>query len=130
MTRRRPRPESPFARILNSLLLEKGMRVREAARIGGVSPSTITDWTSGTLPTNYIAVKKLADALGVSFCFLLTGIVETANDRLSQKPKGGESHQSGNEGADEQISSADAFIPEAKVENTEAGGIGSVRNDG
>lgn len=49
------------------------MGVREAARTAGVSPSTITNWTSGVAPDNYMAVKKLAKKLGVSFSFLLTG---------------------------------------------------------
>ena len=65
--------ETPFAKNLQALLKEQQMGVREAARIAGVSPSTITNWTSGVAPDNYMAVKKLAKELGVSFSFLLTG---------------------------------------------------------
>lgn len=56
---------------------EHGIGVREAAQIAGVPASTIQNWRSGTLPTNFTAVKKLAQAFGTTFSFLLTGEDET-----------------------------------------------------
>jgi transcriptional regulator with XRE-family HTH domain len=52
---------------------KKEMGVREAARIAGVGPSTIVSWRSGALPEDYLAVKRLAKALGTTLGFLLTG---------------------------------------------------------
>lgn len=49
------------------------MGVREAARAAGVSPSTVTDWRSGSAPDDYMAVSRLAKELGVTLSFLLTG---------------------------------------------------------
>lgn len=62
-------------------MAEHGIGVREAARIAGVSPSTVSGWMSGTMPDNFIAVQKLAGSLGVTLSFLLTGI----DDHLSSK---------------------------------------------
>lgn len=49
------------------------MTVRQAAKIAGVSSSTIDDWRSGTIPADYLAVRSLANEFGISFEFLLTG---------------------------------------------------------
>lgn len=68
---------SPFSKLLVSLMEEKGLGVREAARVAQVSPSTIVSWRSGSLPEDYRAVKRLAKELGVSLSFLLTGEDET-----------------------------------------------------
>ena len=72
-TKLRTRKAAPFTKLLNSLMAERGIGVREAGRIAGVSPSTITDWRSGALPDDFMAVRRLAKALGVTFSFLLTG---------------------------------------------------------
>jgi transcriptional regulator with XRE-family HTH domain len=47
----------------------------------GVSHSTIIDWQSGSSPDDYLAVRKLAEGLGVTFSYLLTGVDDT-------RPKG------------------------------------------
>ena len=73
MARNRNRPEVPFSKLLNSLMKEKGMGVREAARIAGVNASTLQSWRAGALPENFMAVKKLAEGLGTTMSFLLTG---------------------------------------------------------
>lgn len=64
---------SPFSKILKAVSKERGLTIRELASMAGVSPSTINDWQSGASPENYMAVKKLADGMGLSFSFLLTG---------------------------------------------------------
>lgn len=71
-----PRPrrkETPIRKILVSRMTEKKMGVREAARIAKVSPSTISGWRSGAVPDDFAAVRRLAEALGISLSFLLTG---------------------------------------------------------
>ncbi|MBC7456949.1 MAG: helix-turn-helix transcriptional regulator [Bdellovibrionaceae bacterium] len=70
---------TPFAKILKALMKERGLTMREVAKIAGVSPSTVNDWQSGSTPENYLAVKKLAKELGVSFSFLLTGEEEAVS---------------------------------------------------
>jgi transcriptional regulator with XRE-family HTH domain len=72
MTKRK-RTDSPFSKILSKLMDEKGIGVREAARIAEVGPSTVMSWRAGSLPENYVAVKKLAKALGTTLSYLLTG---------------------------------------------------------
>ena len=69
----RRKDNAPFSKILRALMAEKGMKIREAARIAGVSPSTISAWCSGASPESFVGVKALAKALGVSLSFLLTG---------------------------------------------------------
>lgn len=62
-----------FAKRLNQLMTERKMTVRVAALHAKVATSTVQNWRSGHVPSDFIAVKRLADALGVSFSFLLTG---------------------------------------------------------
>lgn len=73
---RRCPSDLPFSRILNQLMAEKGMKVREAARIAQVGPSTISSWRAGARPQDFMAVRRLAAGLGVSLSFLLTGVEE------------------------------------------------------
>ena len=77
-TRKKAGP-TPFAKILRSLMAEKDMTIRQAAEIAGVGSSTVDDWRGGASPEDYSAIKRLADHLGVSFSFLLTGEEETRN---------------------------------------------------
>jgi len=70
---------TPFSKILKALMKERGLTMREVAKMAGISPSTVNDWQSGSTPENYLAVKKLAKELGVSFSFLLTGEEETTS---------------------------------------------------
>ncbi len=67
------RTQAPFTQLLNSLLTEKGIGVREAARIAGVPQSTVMSWKAGAMPRDYSAVKKLAERLGTTLSFILTG---------------------------------------------------------
>ena len=72
-TRKKKREERPFGRILTSLMKEKKITVKEAAKIAGVAQSTISDWRAGATPEDYLAVQQLANELGVSLSFILTG---------------------------------------------------------
>jgi len=65
--------QTPFSKNLTSLLEEKNIGVREAGKIAGVGASTIMSWKSGATPENYLAVKRLAEGLGTTLSFLLTG---------------------------------------------------------
>ncbi len=72
-TRKEKREERPFAKILMRLMSEKNISVPKAASVAGVSSSTISDWRGGTTPEDYLAVQKLANYMGVSLSFILTG---------------------------------------------------------
>ena len=72
-----------FNNRLTRLMSEANLTIREAARLAGVSPSTIQNWRSGGRPSgDYNAVRLLAAELGVSMCFLLTG----SEDQPNKKP--------------------------------------------
>lgn len=58
---------------LCAVLTEKGITLRKAARLAGVAPSVMDSWSSGASPTDLQAVKRLFDALDLSFTWLLTG---------------------------------------------------------
>lgn len=63
-------------------MASKSLTVREAAEVAGVSPSTIQGWREGSMPTDFDAVRKLAERLGVTLGFLLTGY----EDKKAQMP--------------------------------------------
>lgn len=75
--------ESPFAKILSRLMEENGLGIREAARIACVPASTVMSWRSGALPQNYMAVKKLAEHLGTTLSFILTGQNDTKSSKVN-----------------------------------------------
>jgi len=77
MSSQKEKSKAIFSKILNNLMEEKSMSIRKAAEISGVGTSTINSWRSGSSPDDYLAVQKLAKALGVSFSFLLTGEDDT-----------------------------------------------------
>lgn len=79
-TRRRQQDQNVFSRSLVALMEEKQIGVREAAQIAGVAPSTIVSWRGGAYPEDFMAVKRIARALGVSLSFLLTGEDDTRPD--------------------------------------------------
>lgn len=72
-----------FAKSLRALMSEKKVTVRQAAKMAGVSPSTIDDWRAGATPSDYLAVRELANALGVGFEMLLTGKQPVNQSKLS-----------------------------------------------
>lgn len=65
--------ESGFSMRLSNLLTESGLTVKEAASICGTGTSQIQSWKSGTLSTDYAALSKLAEHLGITLEYLLTG---------------------------------------------------------
>ncbi|MEK6706035.1 MAG: hypothetical protein AABZ06_09620 [Bdellovibrionota bacterium] len=77
MKKPRLRPDTPFTRILNSIMKERAISVRKAAKMAGVGISTVMSWKSGAMPENYIAVKRFAEGLGTTLSFLLTGEDDT-----------------------------------------------------
>lgn len=74
---------SIFAKNLNRLMTEKSITVERAADVAGVSKSNIVSWRSGVAPTNFDAVKKLAELMGVTFSFLLTGEEDSLSGHIT-----------------------------------------------
>ncbi|GAG35819.1 unnamed protein product [marine sediment metagenome] len=64
---------SEFAKRLAEIIKEKEITNKKAATICGIANSTFDSWLSGSLPTNFKAIKKLCDELNLSFTWLLTG---------------------------------------------------------
>lgn len=58
---------------LSSVLMEKKVSKRQAAKAAGVAASVIDSWVGGATPGDLKAIKRLCDSLAVSFVWLLTG---------------------------------------------------------
>ncbi len=75
---KKKKDQGPFSKILCALMIERKMTIAQAAKVAGVSPSSISDWQQGASPESYLAVQKLAEYFGVSLSFILTGKEEKA----------------------------------------------------
>jgi transcriptional regulator with XRE-family HTH domain len=70
---------STFSENLSQVLKERGISVRAAGELAGVSSSTISGWANGTAsPLDMPSVQRLAKALSVNFEWLLCGTAETS----------------------------------------------------
>lgn len=59
-------------------LRARGLRASDLSKATGISPSTLTDWKKGRITTPTAAtLQKIADFLGVTADFLLTGEQQT-----------------------------------------------------
>ncbi len=65
---------SLFKKNLQGLMKEKGLTAKRVAELSGVSPTVVQNWLTGSVPHNFLAVASLANALGVDFQWLLTGV--------------------------------------------------------
>lgn len=83
MAARRRKESHPFPKVLKSIMEERSLTVAEIARMAGVPRTVAGDWTSGSSPADYVKCKRLADALGVSLAFLLTGENDVASGQRS-----------------------------------------------
>lgn len=72
---------------IKQLLAEKELSEKHAAKEIGVAGSVLNGWCQNAVPRDYKAVKRLADLLGVSLSFLLTGEPE-ATLNLEELVKG------------------------------------------
>lgn len=63
----------PFGRILSGLMKQRDLRIADVAEMARVSKSVVHGWMTGTSPRDLTAVKRLSDALGISFSELLLG---------------------------------------------------------
>ncbi len=66
---------------LANVLAEKKISHRASAKLAGVSASVLDSWVKGASPGDLAAVMKLAEALGVSFSWLLVGTYEKSAKR-------------------------------------------------
>lgn len=56
------------------------MTARAAAKSAGCPQSTLSGWIHGATPTNFHHAKRLAEVLGVSFSYLMTGEADAPLD--------------------------------------------------
>ena len=78
--------QSTFSENLSHVLKERGISVRAAGELAGVSSSTIAGWANGTAsPLDMPSVQRLAKALSVNFEWLLTGTVETSTPKTLEE---------------------------------------------
>lgn len=84
----RRKQESPFRKILCELMTRHQMSVRDAARVAGVAASTISNWRGGAAPEDHMALRRLADYLGVTLGYLLTGQPDAAAPPLPKQTAG------------------------------------------
>lgn len=56
--------------VLEQLLAERGLKVKDVSKATGVSPSTFTDWKAGRYTPKYEKLKKIADYFGVTVDYL------------------------------------------------------------
>ena len=83
MTKRKNKKEErPFSKILHRLMSEKEMTLKDASEVAGLSISTVSDWRNGAAPENYLAVQRLANHLGVSLSFILTGSEDVVGNQV------------------------------------------------
>jgi transcriptional regulator with XRE-family HTH domain len=76
------RKPTPFGRLLTEVMKERGVSIRQAARLAHVNTSTLQSWRSGAIPEDYLAVKRLAEAMGTTLSYLLTG----ENEAMPKNP--------------------------------------------
>ncbi|MBR5281064.1 MAG: helix-turn-helix transcriptional regulator [Clostridia bacterium] len=65
--------------VFEKLLLEKGLSVYRVAQNTGISTVTFTNWKKGKYTPKVDKLQKIADCLGVSLDYLMTG--EDANEK-------------------------------------------------
>ncbi|MES3036979.1 MAG: helix-turn-helix transcriptional regulator [Bdellovibrionota bacterium] len=75
--------EIKIGKVLQLLLKQKNMSMRELAKVSGVPASNLTEWSANRSPKNPVQIKKVAEALGVTMHFLLFG--EDDNQEPIQK---------------------------------------------
>ena len=71
--RKRKTDPQPLGRVLKGIMTQRKRSIADVGRMAGVSKSVAADWLSGTTPADLMAVKRLADELGVSLSFLVSG---------------------------------------------------------
>ena len=71
-----PYKQKSIATRLDKLIKDNGTTIAEVARDTGIPKSTLHSWTAGAAPKDFDAAKRLAEALGVSLSYLLTGQCE------------------------------------------------------
>lgn len=62
-----------FGERLSRLMEKESMTVRNAAEIAQVAASTLQEWRANASPSDFQAVRRLAEHFKVSMAYLLTG---------------------------------------------------------
>ena len=73
MARRTKKVDMDFARTLRRLMEERSIGVSELAKRCGCAASSISNYRQGVAPTDFKLIRRLANELGTTLSFLLTG---------------------------------------------------------
>ena len=73
--------QDTFSNRLIELMDARALTLRELSEACGISTSTLGNWRSGSIPTDFDAVRKMAIKLGVSFSFLMTGLEDVGRSQ-------------------------------------------------
>lgn len=73
--------DNNFSKRLSLLIEESGLTLRAVSEASNVPLTTIANWKTGTAPTDFDAVKRLAEVFDVSFSFMMLGYDEPTNNR-------------------------------------------------
>lgn len=79
-----------FGNRLASKMKEQRMSVRDASSKCGVAVSTIQNWRNGASPKEFVALQNLAECLGTTLSYLLTGKDERSNATVGDVFENGE----------------------------------------
>jgi transcriptional regulator with XRE-family HTH domain len=75
--------ENPMYEIFERLLTEKGLKPADITRATGIKSSVFSDWKKGRSKPNTEKMIKIANFLGVTVEYLLTGILTETIERNS-----------------------------------------------
>ena len=75
----RKRVESAFAANLKQILKERGINLKTAAQLAGVTSAVVHAWVNGGQPHDLNAVARISQALRCDFQWLLTGTNSKVN---------------------------------------------------
>lgn len=62
-----------ISKTLKSLMSERNLSVKDLSKLSGIPVSTLHEWLGGRTPRDLVKVKKVAEALKISFNQLLFG---------------------------------------------------------
>lgn len=84
MPRRLKSSPNDFSLRLKKLLKERKLTLKEVSALTKIPKSTLHDWTIATVPTDFLAAKRLARELGVSFSYLMTGESDFVGENICE----------------------------------------------
>lgn len=73
-----------FSSRLRSLIKNQNLTLKAVSKATRIPNSTLHDWTISTVPTDFLAARRLAAELGVSFTYLMTGESDFTPENMNE----------------------------------------------